>query len=152
MLARTAFAALALLAMTAAAPVAAQDLITLDAAAIGALPGKTSPEKLTFRPLLQSGGEVASVLVSIPANTDVAPHPHPAGKVAIVTVLSGDFKIGLGDKFDEAKLKTVPAGGMIVLRDNDPLHYARTGASPVELLLVAAPRGMVTPALLGAKN
>jgi quercetin dioxygenase-like cupin family protein len=126
----------------------AQSLITLDAAAVNALPAKTSPEKITMRPFLQ-GGDVVSARVSLPANTEIAPHPHPAGKVAIVTVLSGDFKVGLGDRFDEAALKTVAPGGVIVFRDNDPKHFARTGNGPVELLLVAAPKASVAPAWQG---
>lgn len=151
-MARTAFASLTLAAaVLAGSPAGAQDMITFDAAAVNALPGSTPLEKVTFRPLLKSGGDVASVRVSIPANTDVAPHPHPAGKVAIITVLSGDFKVGLGTKFDEAGLKTVAPGGVIVFRDSDPLHYARVGNTPVELLLVAAPKDAVNPALLGAK-
>jgi quercetin dioxygenase-like cupin family protein len=129
----------------------AQSLITLDTAAINALPAKTSPEKITMRSLLQPGGDVVSARVSLPANTEIAPHPHPAGKVAIVTVLSGDFKIGLGDKFDSAALKTVAPGGVIVLRDNDPKHFARTGDGPVELLLVAAPKTSVAPVWQGGK-
>lgn len=151
MFVKSALASLAVAAVMTASPASAQEMITLDAAAISALPGSTPLEKVTFRPLLKSGGDVASVRVSIPANTDVAPHPHPAGKVAIVTVLSGEFKVGLGDKFEEAGLKTVAPGGMIVFRDSDPQHYARTGNSSVELLLVAAPKDMINPALLGAK-
>jgi quercetin dioxygenase-like cupin family protein len=144
-------ASLALVAMMATMPATAQEIIIFDGAAFSALPGKTSPEKITFRPLLQGAGDVVSARVSLPANAEFAPHPHPAGKVAIFTVLSGDFKVGLGDTFSEAGLKTVAPGGVVVLRDTDPLHYVRTGNGPVELLLVAAPKGSVAPALLGAK-
>lgn len=128
----------------------AQDLITLDVTAINAMPGKTTPEKITVRPFLQ-GGDVVAARVSLPANSDIAPHPHPAGKAAIVTVLSGDFKIGLGDKFDEAGLKTVAPGGVIVLRETDPKHFARTGNDPVELMLVAAPKASIAAAWLADK-
>ena len=129
----------------------AQGLITLDGAAIGALPSKTTHDSITLRPLLQPGGDVVSARVSLPANKDIPPHPHPAGKVAIVTVLSVDFKIGLGDKFDEAGLKTVAPGGVIVFRDTDPQHFARTGNGPVELLMVAAPKASVAPTWQGGK-
>jgi len=129
----------------------AQSLITLDGAAVDALPAKTTPEKITVRSFLQPGGDVVAARVSLPANTEIAPHPHPAGKVAIVTVVSGDFKVGLGDKFDEAGLKTVAPGGVIVFRDNDPKHFARTGNGPVELLLVAAPKGSVASIWQGGK-
>ncbi len=152
MFAKSTLASFALVAVLAAGtPVSAQEIITFDVTAFNALPSKTSPEKITSRPLLKAGGDVVSARVWLPANTDITPHPHPAGKVAIVTVLSGDFKIGLGTTFDEAGLKTVAPGGVIVFRDTDPLHYARVGNTPVELLLVAAPKDAVTPALLGAK-
>lgn len=128
----------------------AQSLITLDRAAVNALPAKTSPEKITLRPFLQ-GGDVVSARVSLPANADIPPHPHPAGKIAIVTVLSGDFKVGLGDKFDDAALKTVAPGGVIIFRDNDPKHFARTGNGPVELLLVAALKTSIAPAWQASK-
>ena len=140
-----------LAALAAGAPAAAQDLITLDGKAIGALPSSTSPLKITAIPLLQPGGEAVSVRVSLPANSDIDPHPHPSGKVAIVTVLSGDFRVGLGKTFSEAALRRVAPGEMIVFRDTDPLHFARTGNGPVELLLIAAPKAAVSPALLGAK-
>ncbi|MBN8969221.1 MAG: hypothetical protein J0G95_12270 [Rhizobiales bacterium] len=129
----------------------AQNLIALDAAAIDSVPGKTTPEKIVIRSLLQSAGDVVAARVSLPANSDIAPHPHPAGKVAIVTVLSGDFKIGLGDKFDAAALKAVAPGGVIVLRDADPKHFARTGNGPVELMLLAAPKASIAPVWLGDK-
>ncbi len=138
----------ALVALPAAA--CAQGLITLDGAAVNAVPSKTTPDKITLRSFLQPG-DVVAARVSLPANTDIPPHPHPSGKVAIVTVVSGDFKVGLGDKFDEAALKTVAPGGVIVFRETDPKHFARTGNAPVELLLLAAPKASVNPAWQGGK-
>jgi hypothetical protein len=132
-------AVLALTTAVAVAPASAQDLITLDKKAIQALPSKTSPLKITSLPLLQAGGDVVALRVSLPANTDIAPHAHPAGKV------------GLGDSFNEAALKSLSAGEMVVFRDTDPQHFARTGNSPVELLLVAAPKAAVSQALPGVK-
>jgi quercetin dioxygenase-like cupin family protein len=146
-----AFAAVAVSALTMASPAAAQELITFDSAAFAALPGKSLSSNITARPLLQPGGDIMSLRVSLPANAKIDPHPHPAGKVAIVTVLSGEFKVGLGDSFNEAGLKTVAPGGVIVFRDNDPPHFARTGNGPVELLLVAGPKSAVSPMLLGSK-
>lgn len=146
------FASLVFIAAAAISPASAQDLITLDSNAVKALPNTVSPLKITLLPLLQSGNEVVAGRVFLPANTDIAPHPHPAGKVAIVTVLSGEIRIGLGEKFNEAALKPLKPGDVVVFRDNDPLHFARTGNAPVELLLVAAPKGAVSPAWLGAKK
>lgn len=144
-------ASLALIVVAAGSPAMAQDLITLDKKTIQALPSTTSPLKITLSPLLQAGGDVVAVRVSLPANTDIAPHAHPAGKVAMVTVLSGDIKIGLGNTFNEAALKSVPPGEMVMFRDTDPHHFARTGNSPVELILIAAPKAAIAQALPAAK-
>jgi quercetin dioxygenase-like cupin family protein len=45
----------------------------------------------------------------LPAGYRIAPHHHPADER--VTVLSGAARIGMGEKFDEAKMTTLPAGG-----------------------------------------
>jgi quercetin dioxygenase-like cupin family protein len=47
--------------------------------------------------------------LSAPAGYKIPPHWHPAFEH--VTVISGAFSLGMGDTFDQAKLKTVPAGG-----------------------------------------
>ena len=51
--------------------------------------------------------------LSIPDGYRIAPHFHPADEH--VTVISGQFQVGMGDTFDAAKLSTLPAGtfGMI---------------------------------------
>ena len=147
----TFLASFMLVAWASGTPAAAQELITLDRHRIDALPSTTSPLKITSLPLLQSQGEVVAIRVSLPANTDIAPHPHPAGKAAVVTVLSGNLQVGLGEKFSEPALKRISAGEMFVFRDTDPLHFARTGDSAVELLLIAAPSGSVSPTLFGTK-
>jgi hypothetical protein len=56
----------------------------------------------------------------LPAGTKVAPHWHPG--IEHVTVLSGTFNIGLGEKFDEAALKTLPVGGFAVMQPKTP-HF-----------------------------
>jgi hypothetical protein len=38
----------------------------------------------------------------------VPPHTHP--KTERITVISGTFNIGMGEKFDEASMKSMPAG------------------------------------------
>jgi hypothetical protein len=58
----------------------------------------------------------------------IAPHWHP--KRENVTVISGNFKVGMGDKFDEAKMMTFPAGSFAYL---DPYmhHYAMASGEVV---------------------
>jgi quercetin dioxygenase-like cupin family protein len=48
------------------------------------------------------------------------PHRHP--DLRSVTVLSGEFYLGVGEAFDEAKMKAYPAGSHIVIPANVP-HY-----------------------------
>jgi quercetin dioxygenase-like cupin family protein len=46
--------------------------------------------------------------VKVPDGYRVPPHTHP--KTERVTVISGTFNIGMGDKFDEKATKAMPAG------------------------------------------
>jgi quercetin dioxygenase-like cupin family protein len=46
--------------------------------------------------------------VKVPDGYCVPPHTHP--KTERVTVISGTFNIGMGDKFDEKATKAMPAG------------------------------------------
>jgi quercetin dioxygenase-like cupin family protein len=50
------------------------------------------------------------------------PHTHPTAER--LTVISGTFKIGMGEKFDEASMQQMPPGGYIVLPPN-MAHYAK---------------------------
>jgi hypothetical protein len=43
-----------------------------------------------------------------PDGYKIAPHWHP--KVERITVISGTFNLGMGDKFDQAATKAMPAG------------------------------------------
>jgi quercetin dioxygenase-like cupin family protein len=52
------------------------------------------------------------IRVKLPANYKIAAHSHPTDEV--VTVLSGTFHIGMGDKLAPAKAKAFPAGSLIV--------------------------------------
>jgi quercetin dioxygenase-like cupin family protein len=51
--------------------------------------------------------------VKFPAGYKIAPHWHPADEH--VTVLSGNFRMGVGEKFDEKTLKDLPPGGFAVM-------------------------------------
>ena len=41
--------------------------------------------------------------------------PHSTRKIAVYTVISGVFYIGLGDEFDPDKLQAYPPGAVIIL-------------------------------------
>ena len=51
--------------------------------------------------------------IKFPANYKVPPHTHPVDE--IVTVISGEFSLGAGKQFDEAKLKPYKAGALIAM-------------------------------------
>ena len=61
------------------------------------------------------------VRLRMPAGYKIMPHWHPTDEN--VTVFSGAFEIGMGEKFDRAAMKTVPAGGFALL-PAEMRHYA----------------------------
>ena len=65
--------------------------------------------------------------VQLPANVKIMPHSHPTENA--LTVLSGTLLYAEGDKFDEGKLKSYPAGSFIVEKPKVP-HFL-TAKEPV---------------------
>jgi quercetin dioxygenase-like cupin family protein len=61
--------------------------------------------------------------LKFPANYRVPPHTHPVDE--IVTVISGEFNIGMGKEFNEAQLKPYTAGGLIAMPP-EMEHFVRT--------------------------
>src|SRR6202008_2786086 len=51
---------------------------------------------------------VYTIMLRVPAHTKIAAHSHRDDRVA--TVISGTWRIGYGDRFDESKLKALPPG------------------------------------------
>jgi len=84
-------------------------------------------------PMLPKGGKIAVlsgdpgkegtfvVRLQFPAGYRVAPHWHPTDEH--VTVLEGTLALGMGEKFDEASMKKLPAGGYALLPAT-MRHYA----------------------------
>ncbi len=70
-----------------------------------------------------------TVRLKMPDGYKIAPHWHP--KRENVTVISGNFKVGMGDSFDQSKMMTFPAGSFAYL-DPDMHHYAMA-SGPVEV-------------------
>lgn len=77
--------------------------------------------------------------LKIPAGTKVAPHTH--GAAEHVTVISGTFHLGQGEKFDEAKGKALAAGSFFVVPAKAP-HYGWTTADTVIQLHGIGPQSM----------
>jgi anti-sigma factor ChrR (cupin superfamily) len=59
--------------------------------------------------------------VKVPADYKIPPHTHPA--IEHVTVLEGSLQMGLGEKWDEAVMKSLPVGGFAVM-DIGTKHFA----------------------------
>jgi len=53
------------------------------------------------------------VRLKMPKGYKIAPHWHPTDEN--VTVVSGTFAVGAGEKFDKATMKNLPAGGYAFL-------------------------------------
>jgi quercetin dioxygenase-like cupin family protein len=63
-----------------------------------------------------------TVMIKMPDGYKIAPHWHPQREN--VTVVSGSIKVGMGDKWDDAKMMLFPAGSFAYL-DPDMHHYAQ---------------------------
>src|SRR5436190_1188401 len=61
------------------------------------------------------------VRMKMPAGYKINPHWHPTDEH--VTVISGTFALGMGEKFDKATMKDLPAGGYALL-PAEMRHYA----------------------------
>jgi len=91
-------------------------------------------------PVLPKGGQMAVlagdpgkpgpfvVRLKMPSGYKIPPHQHPTDEA--VTVISGDFRFGMGDKLDEAKAEKLGTGGFVDLPKNMN-HYAFSGGGEV---------------------
>ena len=61
-----------------------------------------------------------TVRLKMPDGYRIAPHWHPQREN--VTVITGTFKVGMGDRFDEGNMGVFPAGSFAYL-DPDMHHY-----------------------------
>ena len=66
-----------------------------------------------------------TIRVKVPRGVKLMPHKHPEDRT--YTVISGVFYIGLGDRFDAAKLEAYPPGAVIILPGNTShFHWAKS--------------------------
>jgi quercetin dioxygenase-like cupin family protein len=59
--------------------------------------------------------------LKLPKGYRIAPHTHP--KPEIVTVISGTFRVGMGETADQTKAEAMPAGSFIALSPGTA-HFA----------------------------
>jgi len=103
-----------------------------------------TPDKLQWKPnpILPPGaqatvlsgdptkpGSVYAIRIKIPDGYKVPPHWHPSDEN--VTVLQGTMMIGVGEKFDPAKMEAVPAGGFMRM----PKQMRHFGMAKGELIV-----------------
>jgi quercetin dioxygenase-like cupin family protein len=74
--------------------------------------------------------------LKFPANYRVPPHTHPVDE--IVTVISGEFNIGMGKKFDAAQTKPYTAGALIAMPPETP-HFVYTDEETVVQISTRGP-------------
>ncbi len=91
-------------------------------------------------PVLPAGAEIAVLSgnpfaegwfvlrLKLPAGYDVPAHIHSGAE--LITVVSGEFNVGHGQKLDRDTTTTLPAGGFIEMPAGHP-HYAWTGSETV---------------------
>lgn len=96
-----------------------------------------TPEELKWSdvPSLPKGAKVAmlegpiseavpfTIRLKFPANYEIPAHWHPA--IEHVTVISGAFNLGMGDKFDRSKTKPLGAGSAAIMQPKTN-HFAWT--------------------------
>jgi hypothetical protein len=102
----------------------------------GPAPVVVTPDKIQWGPapaVFPSGAQFAvlagdpgkpgpfTVRLKMPDGYRVMPHWHPTAES--VTVLSGEFHVGMGDKFDESSMLTLPAQSLGVVPPHHN-HYA----------------------------
>ena len=69
-----------------------------------------------------------AVRLKMPAGYKIMPHWHPTDEH--VTVISGSFSAGMGEKWDQAGMKTLPQGGYAVM-PADVRHYAMAATDAI---------------------
>ena len=69
-----------------------------------------------------------TIRLKMPDGYRIAPHWHPLREN--VTIISGTFKVGMGDTFDETKMGAFPVGSFAYL-DPDMHHYAQASGETV---------------------
>jgi hypothetical protein len=111
-----------------------------------------SPDQIKFGPappVLQPGAQLAvlegdpmgstgdfTVHLRMPDGYRIAPHWHPQREN--VTVISGSFKVGMGDSFDVSKMSAFPAGSFAYLEPSMH-HYGMAVGETVVQIHGAAP-------------
>jgi quercetin dioxygenase-like cupin family protein len=77
--------------------------------------------------------------LKVPAGYSIPPHTHPVDEV--VTVISGTFRLGMGETADQSKLQSLPAGSFFALEPN-MAHYVTIDEETVIQINTIGPWGI----------
>ena len=77
--------------------------------------------------------------LKLPASYSVAPHTHPVDEV--ITVISGTFRLGMGETADRRKAQTLPAGSFFALPPG-MAHYVFIDEETVLQISTVGPWGL----------
>ena len=69
--------------------------------------------------------------LKMPNGYKIAPHFHP--RMEHVTLISGSFHVGMGDKFDESKMAAVPVGTFIWIKPGTHHFAMAKGETVIQL-------------------
>ena len=121
-----------------AAPASPQNAFSPDQIKYGpvpaVLPAGAQLAVLEGDPMASSGD--FTIRLKMPSGYRIAPHWHP--KRENVTVVSGNFKVGIGDSFDPNKMSAFPPGSFAYL-DPSMHHYGMAVGETVVQVHGAAP-------------
>jgi hypothetical protein len=119
-----------LLKVAAQAPSHQQHVYTPDTIPWGPAPPVVRPDAqfavLEGDPMASTGDY--TIRLKMPDGFRISPHWHPLREN--VTVISGTFKVGMGDVFEMKKMTALPAGSFAYL-DPDMHHYAMAAGEVV---------------------
>lgn len=76
-------------------------------------------------------GESYTFRAKLPDGYSVAPHWHSTDEN--ITVIQGTMRLGMGDKFDAAKLRDLPAGSYVLLSKGEPHFNLYKGETIIQL-------------------
>lgn len=103
------------------------------------VPSLPSGAKLAVIEGKMGEAQAFTVRLSFPANYTIPAHWHPA--VERVTVLSGTFHMGTGDKLDQARTTPLTAGSIAIMQPKTN-HFAWTKEETVVQLHGTGPWGI----------
>jgi quercetin dioxygenase-like cupin family protein len=76
-----------------------------------------------------SGAGLFTVRLRMPDGYKIAPHTHPTDEN--VTVISGTFRVGMGEKFEKKGMLTLHQGGFVTA----PAHHAHYAVASGETIV-----------------